>query len=133
MKIDIRDLQKIDKILSDNKDIEKRTYSKTDNLSSRNWFIVEYALPLTKDLKEFIEKAHSLDIDLSSSLTKISLVNKFYDQLNTNFIVDEKYEETPDITKIDHIHTYDTNLNHKSDSIDFENKKIVNKYFYAND
>lgn len=133
MKIDIRDLQKIDKILSDNKDIEKRTYSKTDNLSSRNWFIVEYAQPLTRNLKEFIEKAQSLDIDLSSSLTKISLVNKFYDQLNSDFIVTEKYGETPDIIKIDHIHTYETNLNHKDDSIDFENKKIINQYFYSND
>jgi len=133
MKIDIRDLEKIDLILSDNKEIKKRTYDKIDNRSSRNWFIVEYTQPLTPNLKEFIEKAQRLDIDLSGSLTEISIINKFYDQLSTDLIVEENYEDIPNIHIIDQIHTYDTNLNHKEDSIDFENKRIVKRYFYPND
>ena len=138
MKIDIRDLEKIDQILSENKEIKKRTYNKTDNLSSRKWFIVEYTQPLTPNLKEFIEKAQTLDIDLTSSLTEISIINKFYDQLSTDWletslIVEENYEDIPNIHIIDQIHTYDTNLNHKEDSIDFENKRIVKKYFYPNE
>ena len=124
MKIDIRDLQKIDQILSENKEIKKRTYNKTDNLSSRKWYIVEYTQPLTPSLKEFIEQAQTLDIDLTSSLTKISIVNRFYEELTS--VIN-------DYVKIDLIHTYDTNLNHKNDSIDFENKRIVKRYFYPND
>lgn len=133
MKIDIRDLKKIDQILSENKEIKKREYNKTDNLSSRKWYVVEYTQPLTPNLKEFIEQAQTLDIDLTSSLTQISLVNKFYDQLSTDLIVEENYQDIPNIMKIDQIHTYDTNLNHKNDSIDFENKRIVKRYFYPND
>tara|TARA_B100000214_G_C23627968_1_gene472623 strand:- start:39 stop:422 length:384 start_codon:yes stop_codon:yes gene_type:complete len=124
MKIDIRDLKKINQILSENKEIKKREYNKTDNLSNRKWFIIEYTQPLTPNLKEFIEQAQTLDIDLTSSLTKISIVNKFYDELTS--VIN-------DYGKIDLIHTYNTDLNHKNDSIDFENKRIVKRYFYPND
>ena len=124
MKIDIRDLKKINQILSENKEIKKREYNKTDNLSNRKWFIIEYTQPLTPNLKEFIEQAQTLDIDLTSSLTKISIVNKFYDELTS--VIN-------DYGKIDLIHTYNTDLNHKNDSIDFENKRIVKRYFYQND
>lgn len=130
MKIDIRDLKKIDQILSENKEIKKRTYNKTDNLSNRKWYVVEYTQPLTPNLKEFIEQAQTLDIDLTSSLTKISIVNKFYDELvNINGVS----SVVADYGQIDLIHIYDTNLNHKNDSIDFENKRIVKRYFYPND
>jgi hypothetical protein len=135
MKIDIRDLKKIDQILSENKEIKKRTYNKTDNLSSRNWFIVEYTQPLTPNLKEFIEQAQKLDIDLKSSLTKISIVNRFYDELTnkTFYNNDGNLDFNSNLWEIDLIHTYDTDLNHKNDSIDFENKRIVKKYFYPNE
>jgi len=135
MKIDIRDLQKIDQILSDNKEIKKRTYDKTDNRSGRNWFIVEYTQPLTPNLKEFIEQAQKLDIDLTSSLTKISIVNRFYEELTNKTFYNENgnLDFNTNLWEIDLIHTYDTNLNHKEDSIDFENKRIVKKYFYSNE
>lgn len=130
MKIDIRNLKKIDQILSKNKEIKKREYNKTDNLSNRKWFVVEYTQPLTPNLKEFIEQAQKLDIDLTSSLTKISMVNRFYDELiNLNGIP----SVINDYGEIDLIHIYETNLNHKNDSIDFENKRIVKKYFYSNE
>ena len=130
MKIDIRNLKKIDQILSKNKEIKKREYNKTDNLSNRKWFVVEYTQPLTPNLKEFIEQAQKLDIDLTSSLTKISMVNRFYDELiNLNGIP----SVINDYGEIDLIHIYETNLNHKNDSIDFENKRIVKRYFYPND
>ena len=130
MKIDIRNLKKIDQILSKNKEIKKREYNKTDNLSNRKWFVVEYTQPLTPNLKEFIEQAQTLDIDLTSSLTKISMVNRFYDELiNLNGIP----SVINDYGEIDLIHIYETNLNHKNDSIDFENKRIVKKYFYSNE
>lgn len=129
-------LQKqIDEIMSENKNYQTKSFNKTDNRSGRNWFIVEYSQPLNEELTKFIEDAKRLNIDLVSSLTELSIIQRFEEDLRKeyelNFLLNNDKNKKSSFFDLDLLHTYETTLNHKNSLIDFENKRLVLQFFYA--
>jgi|TARA_R110000803_G_scaffold9824_5_gene30653 hypothetical protein len=126
MKLHIKNIREIESFLKRNQEglgIETKEYEEKCLISSRDWFIKEFSLPLGKEISDLIDRAHNMGIGFHTD----SIVRSFEESQEST----EAYEKF--IDNIYYIMTYESNVNHSKKTIDYKNKRLVYKYFFCND